>query len=155
MISRKRQRLFILSSATLVVAGAVLLIIFALGGDSFSLFREPSDLVENPVAPGQRVRLGGLVADGSLARAEDGVTFEFTVTDCAADVRVVYTGILPDLFREGQGVISEGVFTDGGLFKADTVLAKHDENYKPAGSDLPDNTDACTHPDQAAYTAQS
>ena len=82
------------------------------------------------MAPGQRLRLGGLVETGSVARATDGAGVSFRVTDGAATVRVTYDGILPDLFREGQGVVAEGTLV-GGVFQAREVLAKHDENYMP------------------------
>ena len=88
------------------------------------------DVVEKNIQPGTRFRLGGLVADGSIVRGQ-GKTVSFTVTDTAGTLPVTYVGILPDLFREGQGVIAEGVLQAGGGFKADTVLAKHDENYMP------------------------
>src|SRR5690606_8404274 len=90
----------------------------------------PSDIVAEGVAPGARVRLGGLVADGSVVRGENG-SVRFDVTDGAATIAVLYTGILPDLFREGQGVVTEGTVRPDGSFAADTVLAKHDENYMP------------------------
>jgi cytochrome c-type biogenesis protein CcmE len=94
----------------------------------------------------QRFRLGGLVEDGSFKRLDDGLTYIFNITDCAATINVSYTGILPDLFREGQGVVTEGALDNSGTFIADTVLAKHDENYAPPGT-MPTNSDACTHPD--------
>jgi cytochrome c-type biogenesis protein CcmE len=89
----------------------------------------PGDLAERPVADGQRIRLGGLVAEGSIKRG-GGTEVDFAVTDGIETVKVVYNGILPDLFRENQGVITEGAFA-GGVFTADSVLAKHDENYMP------------------------
>jgi cytochrome c-type biogenesis protein CcmE len=92
----------------------------------------PADLATNPVPPGTRIRLGGLVGEGSVVRGE-GSTVRFAVTDASGDlVHVRFTGILPDLFREGQGVVTEGTFESGSdLFTADTVLAKHDEKYMP------------------------
>jgi cytochrome c-type biogenesis protein CcmE len=91
----------------------------------------PGDLQKTEVKPGTRIRLGGLVEDGSVKRGE-GSTITFTVTDTIGEVPVTYTGILPDLFREGQGVVAEGVFREGDrIFVADTVLAKHDETYMP------------------------
>ena len=82
------------------------------------------------MAPGQRIRLGGLVEDGTVQRG-DGARVSFAVTDKEKSVKVVYTGLLPDLFREGQGIITEGAFGPDGVFVADSVLAKHDENYMP------------------------
>lgn len=146
---RKKQRLVVLTTAVIALVGAASLFFFAMSGDSFSLFRQPADLVANPPAEGQRVRLGGLVEDGSLIRLADGVTHQFAVTDCVATVAVTYRGILPDLFREGQGVVTEGLMSSPTSLTADTVLAKHDENYVPKGS-MPKNMEACTHPEQVA-----
>lgn len=95
-----------------------------------TFFYSPSDIVENSVAPGERFRLGGLVEKGSVIRTE-GTTIRFAVTDTARSVAVTYAGILPDLFREGQGVVTEGRLDENGVFKADIVLARHDENYMP------------------------
>ena len=144
--TRKKQRLLVASVAVAAIAGAVLLVLFALGGDSLSLFLQPSAVHAKEIAPGKRFRLGGLVAMGSFTRADDALTYHFTVTDCAADVPVTFKGLLPDLFREGQGVVTEGVLTPDGTFVADTVLAKHDENYAPPGT-MPKNAEACTHPE--------
>jgi cytochrome c-type biogenesis protein CcmE len=98
--------------------------------DSIVFFNSPTDIVEKQVAPGTRIRIGGLVQPGSIARA-DGVNVRFDVTDGKNTLKVAYTGILPDLFREGQGVVAEGALEAGGVFRADTVLAKHDETYMP------------------------
>lgn len=144
--SRKKQRLIVLSTALTAFVGAVLLILFALGGDSLSLFLQPADVKEKQMAVGQRFRLGGLVKAGSFNREADGLTYTFDVTDCVADISVSFKGILPDLFREGQGVVTEGALNGSGLFVADTVLAKHDENYAPPGT-MPKNAEACTHPE--------
>jgi cytochrome c-type biogenesis protein CcmE len=97
--------------------------------DNIVFFRSPSELVENPATPGQVLRVGGLVKQGSVDR--EGLETEFLVTDLAQEVKVYYSGMLPDLFREGQGVVAEGRFNERGLFVADTVLAKHDETYMP------------------------
>jgi len=146
--TRKQQRLVVVGTALTALIGAVLLILFALGGDSLSLFMQPSTVVEKKIAPGQRFRLGGLVKDGSFKRLDDGLTYAFAVTDCAVDIRVHYRGIMPDLFREGQGVVTEGRLDETGLFTADTVLAKHDENYAAPGT-MPKNPEACEHPEAA------
>jgi cytochrome c-type biogenesis protein CcmE len=116
---------------SLLLAGAagVALVLFALR-DNVQFFRSPSDLVENPVPPGQSFRIGGLVEQGSLVR-EEGLSVRFIVTDGKHEVPVLYTGVLPDLFREGQGVIAVGQRNASGLFEAQEVLAKHDENYMP------------------------
>jgi len=144
--SRKKQRLVVLSTVLVVFIGAVFLVLFALGGDSLSLFLQPTEVKEKQMTVGQRFRLGGLVKTGSFSRLEDGLTYSFTVTDCAANIDVMYKGILPDLFREGQGVVTEGSLNGKRLFVADTVLAKHDENYAPPGT-MPKNAEACTHPE--------
>ncbi|MBB4305053.1 cytochrome c-type biogenesis protein CcmE [Rhodobium orientis] len=115
--------------AGVVVACAVGLILYALT-DQIVFFQSPTDIAEHPVPPQQRIRLGGLVKEGTVVRGQ-GTTVTFTVTDTANDVPVTFTGILPDLFREGQGVVVEGMLAAGGTFAADTVLAKHDENYMP------------------------
>ena len=98
--------------------------------DSIVFFHTPSDIAESKVPPGQRIRLGGLVADGSVKRG-GGTDVQFVVTDTIKSVPVSYRGVLPDLFREGQGVVAEGVIDAQGRLTADTVLAKHDENYMP------------------------
>ncbi len=146
--ARKRQRLLVVSVSLAAFILAVLTALLALGGDSLSLFLQPSDVSARVAAgdlkAGDRIRLGGLVAPGSVTR-EDVVT-QFVITDCAATVTVRYAGLLPDLFKEGQGVVTEGIWQDGGAFTASSVLAKHDENYAPPGT-LPDNPEACTHPE--------
>jgi cytochrome c-type biogenesis protein CcmE len=121
--------LVLISSALCVLAVAVALILSALK-DSIVFFNSPTDVVEKHVAPGSRIRLGGLVKDGSVVRGND-LAVRFEVTDGANTIAVAYQGILPDLFREGQGVVTEGVLDPSGTFKADSVLAKHDEKYMP------------------------
>ena len=128
-MTRKQKRLAIIGGGMSFIVAAVLLVMFAFG-QSIAYFYMPADLEKTPVNPGTRIRLGGLVAEGSIKRGE-GRTVSFTVTDGEATVPVSYTGILPDLFREGQGVVAEGTFGADGLFIADTVLAKHDETYMP------------------------
>lgn len=129
-MTRKQKRLAIIAGGVSFIMAAVFLVMFAFG-QSVAYFYMPADLAAKPVPPGQRIRLGGLVAESSVVRGE-GRTVAFAVTDGGGRVPVSYTGILPDLFREGQGVVTEGVFNDAGnLFMADSVLAKHDENYMP------------------------
>ena len=147
--TRKSQRLVVASVAVAAIAGAVLLVLFALGGDSLSLFLQPSEIQAKHIAAGKRLRLGGLVATGSFGREADDLTYHFTVTDCVADMPVRFKGLLPDLFREGQGVVTEGAINGEGVFIADTVLAKHDENYAPPGT-TPKNAEACSHPEGLA-----
>ena len=124
----KQQRLVLLLAALGALAGAGALAASALG-ETATYFYSPSDVLAKGVPPGQAIRLGGLVEVGSVRR--EGATILFRITDNAEESTVRYTGIVPDLFREGQGVIAEGKFAADGAFIADSVLAKHDENYMP------------------------
>jgi len=128
-MSRKQRRAWLLGGGTVILAVALVLVLFALRG-TIVYFYTPSDLEKESVAIGQRFRLGGLVANGSVVRGE-GTKVSFDVTDTLQTVSVRYDGVLPDLFREGQGVITEGALNSAGVFDADTVLAKHDETYMP------------------------
>jgi cytochrome c-type biogenesis protein CcmE len=130
MVMTRKQRRFTLIAAGLVVIGVAAFLILGALKDSIVFFNSPSDLAERQVGPGSRVRLGGLVESGSVVRGEN-LNVRFRVTDGHHAIMVAYQGILPDLFREGQGVIAEGALDSGGVFKADTVLAKHDERYMP------------------------
>ncbi len=129
-MKRKHRRLAFVAAAMVALGAAAALVLVAFE-DSLVFFYSPSDLAEKDLPEGRRVRLGGLVEEGSVRRLADGLTVEFRVTDLAAAVPVIYTGVLPDLFREGQGVVTEGVLRADGVFKADGVLAKHDETYMP------------------------
>lgn len=128
-MTRKQRRSVLIGGCLAVLAVAVGLVLFALE-DSIVFFYTPSDVAEKHLEAGQRFRLGGLVEDGSVVRGE-GTDVRFAVTDSIRSISVVYKGVLPDLFREGQGVITEGRLDDDGVFTADSVLAKHDENYMP------------------------
>lgn len=129
-MTRKQKRLAIIGSGVSFIIAAVLLVMFAFS-QAVAYFYVPGDLAKAHLAPGTRIRLGGLVEAGSVKRG-DGMTVSFSVTDTLDRVPVTYTGILPDLFREGQGVVAEGAFVAGSpVFVADTVLAKHDETYMP------------------------
>lgn len=129
--ARKRQRMYIVGAIFLAVAGAAALMLTAFE-DSVVFFFSPTEIVEkSPIDPDQRLRIGGLVEEGSVAKQNDGQTVAFVVTDMAEEVPVSYRGILPDLFREGQGVVAEGHMSADGTFIASEVLAKHDENYMP------------------------
>ncbi|MBR0734805.1 cytochrome c maturation protein CcmE [Bradyrhizobium japonicum] len=128
-MTRKRRRLAIISAAGFTLAIAVGLILFALR-DSIVFFYGPTEMAEEAPAQGTRLRIGGLVKRGSLTYGGSS-TVVFAVTDLKHDIKVSYTGLLPDLFREGQGVVAEGTVEGPGLFHADTVLAKHDERYMP------------------------
>lgn len=129
-MTRKRRRLVFLASAMLLLGGAVALVLNAFN-DSLVFFYSPTELAAKAVPPGHLVRIGGLVEAGSLARDTDGVTIRFRVTDLKRSLDVVYRGVLPDLFREGQGVVAEGQLAEDGSFVASEVLAKHDETYMP------------------------
>jgi cytochrome c-type biogenesis protein CcmE len=129
-MTRKQKRLAVIAGGMSFILTAVLLVMFAFG-QSIAYFYVPADLAESDVEPGTRIRLGGLVEAGSVVRGE-GSTVTFTVTDTLSELPVTYTGILPDLFREGQGVVAEGRYLGmDKVFVADTVLAKHDETYMP------------------------
>src|SRR6202047_347597 len=128
-MTRRQRRLVLIGSGLGVLALAAALVLSALK-DSIVFFNSPTDVVEKHVRPGDRIRLGGLVKPGSLVRG-DNLAFRFAVSDGRRDIAVGYTGLLPDLFREGQGIVAEGALDAAGVFKADTVLAKHDENYMP------------------------
>ena len=128
-MTRKQKRLTMILGGLSVIGIAMGFILFALSG-TITFFHTPSDLGETGVKPGQRIRLGGMVEDGSVKKGGGTIT-TFSVTDQIKAVTVSYNGILPDLFREGQGVVTEGTLQPDGTFVADTVLAKHDENYMP------------------------
>lgn len=128
-MTRKQRRGLLIGLGVTVLSVAALLVMLALR-DTVVFFHTPSDIAEKKIAAGQRIRLGGLVADGSVKRGE-GARVDFVVTDTLKTIAVSYKGILPDLFREGQGVVAEGTLTPSGSFTADSVLAKHDENYMP------------------------
>ena len=126
----KHQRLVLLMLALVALIGAALLAAWALRNQA-SYFYVPSDITADPPAPGQAVRLGGMVEAGSLKTRADGVTIDFIVGDGEARVPVVFAGIVPDLFVEGSGVVAEGSLRPDGTFEATNLLAKHDENYMP------------------------
>jgi cytochrome c-type biogenesis protein CcmE len=128
-MTRKTRRAVLIGTSLSVLALAVALVLFALR-DSIVFFYSPSEVAEKQLIAGQRFRLGGLVEQGSVKRGE-GTTVRFTISDQRKTLPVTYTGILPDLFREGQGVIAEGSLQSDGVFQADSVLAKHDETYMP------------------------
>jgi len=130
-MTRKQQRLGLLALGMTALAGATALVLTAFSSN-LVFFYSPSDLKTQAIAPDRRVRIGGLVEKDSVSHAGgDERTVSFRVTDGKSDIGVVYRGILPDLFREGQGVVVEGRLQRGGVFAASTVLAKHDERYMP------------------------
>ena len=128
-MTRKGRRLAIIGLAGSVLGVALGLVLFALR-DNIVFFYGPTELAEKAPAPGTRLRIGGLVEQGTLVRKGNNEV-SFAVTDLKTHVAVTYTGLLPDLFREGQGVVAEGVLARPGEFAADTVLAKHDSTYMP------------------------
>ena len=129
-MTRKQQRLGLLALGMAALGGATALVLVAFS-DNLVFFYSPSELKAKAVMPDRRVRIGGLVEKESLKHGVDGRRVSFRVTDGATDLGVVYDGLLPDLFREGQGVVVEGKLRADGVFAAATVLAKHDENYMP------------------------
>ena len=131
MIGRpKHQRLVLVILAIVAVLGAVLLAMWGLQ-DRAAYFYTPADVAAGKATAGRAMRLGGMVEKGSLERYADGVTTRFVVEDGEARVPVIFRGILPDLFREGSGVVAEGKLDGGKTFVADNILAKHDERYMP------------------------
>jgi cytochrome c-type biogenesis protein CcmE len=126
---RKQQRLALVILAVLLVGGAAGLVLAALQ-DKVAFFVTPTQVAEQDLEAGRHFRLGGLVVAGSIKRDQDG-TVRFAITDTAREVTVAYKGLLPDLFRDGQGVVTQGVLRPDGVFEASEVLAKHDENYMP------------------------
>ena len=127
-MTRKQRRLALIGSAMAVLGMAAALVLVGLR-DSIVFFYTPSALAQKEVRPSSRIRLGGIVQPGSLTRT--GEASSFSISDATRSLPVVHRGILPDLFREGQGVVSEGMIDADGVLRADTVLAKHDENYMP------------------------
>ncbi|MFQ5953639.1 MAG: cytochrome c maturation protein CcmE [Kiloniellales bacterium] len=129
-MTRKRRRLYVVGLAMLSLGVATALVLTAFE-ENIVFFYSPSDLVQKQVPVDRRLRIGGLVEEGSVQRLDGGLRVEFRVTDLAHTVSVSYRGVLPDLFREGQGVVAEGRLTEAGVFLASEVLAKHDETYMP------------------------
>ena len=130
-MTRKQRRLVLIGGSLAVLAVAVALMLSAFR-DSIVFFNSPSDVAEKHIGPGTRIRLGGLVKSGSVDRG-DNLKVRFEVTDGNHEIAVAYQGVLPDLFREGQGVVAEGALDPSGVFAADTILAKHDENLHAQG----------------------
>jgi cytochrome c-type biogenesis protein CcmE len=128
-LTRKQRRLVLIGAAGAVLCLSAGLVLFALR-DTIVFFYGPTEIAEKGVVPGTRMRLGGLVEKDSVVRGP-GQRVAFSVTDSRTAIKVSYEGLLPDLFREGQGVVTEGVFQGAGQFRADSVLAKHDETYMP------------------------
>lgn len=134
MNPRRKKRLALFLSVAVLVGGAISLMLYALT-DSIDLFYTPSEIVEGKDGRkpqvGQRLRIGGMVVPGSVSRDSDTLAVTFELIDVGPKVTVQYTGILPDLFREGQGIVATGTLMDARTIKAQEVLAKHDEDYMP------------------------
>ncbi len=134
MNPRRQQRLITVSAIGVLLAGAIGLMLYALSSN-IDLFYTPSEVINGKDGQkpqiGQRLRIGGMVVEGSVARNQESLAVEFDLVDTGPMVTVSYNGILPDLFREGQGIVATGVLQTGNLIIADEVLAKHDEEYMP------------------------
>jgi len=132
MTPARKQKLMIVGSIVLGSAIAVGLMLYAFD-QGLNVFFTPTEIAEGKVGPDQKIRIGGMVKMGSLVKQGlEGTRIEFMATDTNVDIPVAYTGVLPDLFREGQGVVAEGHIDANGVFQANTILAKHDENYMSA-----------------------
>ncbi len=140
----KKLTIIIMSVAALGLSAALVLDVFQ---SNLVFFFSPSQVAANEAPRGRSFRIGGLVEEGSVKRQSDGITVSFVVTDTAKNIPVVYTGILPDLFKEGKGVVAQGKLSSDGVFQADEVLAKHDENYMP-----PEAADALEQASKAQKT---
>ena len=140
----KKLTIIIMSVAALGLSTALVLDAFQ---SNLVFFFSPSQVAANEAPRGKSFRIGGLVEEGSVKRQSDGITVSFVVTDTAKNIPVVYTGILPDLFKEGKGVVAQGKLSSEGVFRADEVLAKHDENYMP-----PEAADALEQASKAQKT---
>lgn len=124
------KKLALIGASLVTLGGAAALVLYAFQSNLVFFF-SPSQVAADAAPKHQYFRIGGLVEQGSLKRQSDGTTISFVVTDTAKTIPVVYKGILPDLFKEGKGVVAQGKLGDDGIFRADQVLAKHDENYMP------------------------
>jgi cytochrome c-type biogenesis protein CcmE len=126
----RKQRLFLVLFVVLFSSAAIGLVVYALSGN-INLFFPPAEVAAGKAPVGQPIRVGGMVVDNSVQRSDDSLAVRFQLTDYQASVPVVYEGILPDLFDEGQGAVASGVLNENGVLLASEVLAKHDENYMP------------------------
>lgn len=144
MNPKRKQRLILILLGTSGVAVAVLLVLFALG-QNMNFFYSPSDIAQGDAPLDRDIRAGGMVKEGSVQRDSDSLRVSFVVTDFVSEVQVNYEGILPDLFREGDGVVAIGRLLENGQVEASEVLAKHDETYMP-----PEVTDALERAESAS-----
>ncbi len=129
-MTRKQRRLYSVIGAMLLLGSAVGLVLYAVR-DTLVYFYSPTEVAQKQLPPNRNFRIGGLVEEGSVVRHPDGTNIDFAVTDLQTRIMVRYTGLLPDMFREGKGVVAEGKLDANGNFIASSVLAKHDENYMP------------------------
>ncbi len=129
-MTRRQRRLYSIIGALALLGSAVGLVLYAVR-DTLVYFYSPSEVAQKHLPPDRNFRIGGLVEEGSVVRHPDGTNIDFSVTDLQSRIMVRYTGLLPDLFREGKGVVAEGRLDTEGIFIATSVLAKHDENYMP------------------------
>ena len=152
---KPRHRRFAWIGAGVVLLAAATALVLNAFQSNLVFFFSPTDIVENRAPQGRAFRVGGMVEEKSLTRAADGLTVRFNVTDTSKTVPVVYTGILPDLFKEGKGVVAQGKIGPDGVFHATEVLAKHDENYMPPeAAAAVDQAKARTAMEKAAKTLQ-
>ena len=128
---KARHKRFVMIATGVAALGIAAVLVLNAFRSNLVFFFTPSEIVANEAPVGRSFRVGGMVVDGSVERQADGVSVRFVVTDTAQSIPVVFTGILPDLFREGKGVVAQGKLGQDGIFKAEQVLAKHDENYMP------------------------
>ena len=126
----RKQRLLLVCFVVVFSSAAIGLTVYALRGN-INLFFPPAEVAAGKAPTGQPIRVGGMVAEGSVSRSDDSLEVRFDITDFSATVPVVYEGILPDLFDEGQGAVASGKLGEDGVLRATEVLAKHDENYMP------------------------
>lgn len=130
MLPQRKKKLYLILFLVASVGLAVGLFLYSIN-QNLNLFLSPTDIAEGKAQAGHTIRAGGLVKEGSVVRSKEDLTVEFVVTDSNADLTIVYEGLLPDLFREGQGIVALGQLREDGVFVASQVLAKHDETYMP------------------------
>jgi cytochrome c-type biogenesis protein CcmE len=130
-LNAKRKRRLMMVGLLVVGVGIAAALALSAFRENILYFYSPTEVLAGEAPVGHKFRLGGLVVEGSVKRETDGLTVHFGLTDTAKEIPVMYSGILPDLFREGQGIVAHGRLNEAGVFVADEVLAKHDENYMP------------------------
>ena len=152
---KPRHRRFAWIGGGVLVLGVAAALVLSAFQSNLVFFFTPSQIAANEAPKGRAFRIGGLVVDKSLSRESDGLTVHFQVTDTAQTVPVIYTGILPDLFKEGKGVVAQGKLDADGVFRASEVLAKHDENYMPpAAAEAVNKAQGASIAEKAARTAK-